>query len=68
MLPMRILFITSNRIGDAVLSTGLLDHLIRTHPASRITVACGTVAAGLFAHMPNLERLIPLEKRPRGLH
>jgi ADP-heptose:LPS heptosyltransferase len=25
---MRILFITSNRIGDAVLSTGLLDALI----------------------------------------
>ena len=29
---MRILFVTSNRIGDAVLSTGLLDHLIRTYP------------------------------------
>ena len=41
MLPMRILFVTSNRIGDAVLSTGLLDHLIRTYPDSRITVACG---------------------------
>jgi ADP-heptose:LPS heptosyltransferase len=65
---MRILFVTSNRIGDAVLSTGLLDHLIRTYPESRITVACGVVAAGLFVHMPNLERLIPLEKRPRGLH
>jgi len=26
---MRILFVTSNRIGDAVLSTGLLDHLLR---------------------------------------
>lgn len=68
MLLMRILFVTSNRIGDAALSTGLLDHLIRTYPESRITVACGTVATGLFAHMPNLERLIPLEKRPRGLH
>jgi ADP-heptose:LPS heptosyltransferase len=65
---MRILFVTSNRIGDAVLSTGLLDHLIRAYPESRITVACGAVAAGLFSHMPNLERLIPLEKRPRGLH
>ena len=65
---MRILFVTSNRIGDAALSTGLLDHLIRTYPDSRITVACGAVAAGLFAHMPNLQRLIPLEKRPRGLH
>jgi heptosyltransferase III len=65
---MRILFVTSNRIGDAVLSTGLLDHLIRTYPDSRITVACGPVAEGVFLRMPNLERLITMEKRPRGLH
>jgi len=65
---MRILFVTSNRVGDAVLSTGLLDHLIRTYPDSRITVACGTVAEGVFARMPNLERLLPLEKRPYGRH
>ncbi len=65
---MRILFVTSNRIGDAVLSTGLLDHLIRTHPGARITVACGPDAAGLFVHVPGLERLIPFEKRRRFLH
>ena len=65
---MRILFVTSNRIGDAVLSTGLLDHLIRSHPGARITVACGPDAAGLFVHMPGLERLIPFEKRRRFLH
>jgi ADP-heptose:LPS heptosyltransferase len=65
---MRILFVTSNRIGDAVLSTGLLDHLIRTYPQAQFSVACGTVAAGVFARMPNLERLITLEKQPRGGH
>jgi ADP-heptose:LPS heptosyltransferase len=65
---MRILFVTSNRIGDAVLSTGLLDHLIRLHPDSRVTVACGPAAAGVFARMPNLERLLPMEKRRYGGH
>ncbi len=65
---MRILFITSSRIGDAVLSTGLLDHLIRTWPASRITVVCGPVAEGVFLRMPNLERLILMDKRPYGRH
>jgi ADP-heptose:LPS heptosyltransferase len=65
---MRILFVTSNRIGDAVLSTGLLDHLIRTFPDSRITVACGPVAEGVFARMPNLDRLLLLEKQPYGRH
>ncbi len=64
----RILFVTSNRIGDAVLSTGLLDHLLRTHPQARFTVACGTVAEGVFVRMPRLERLILLEKRRDRRH
>ncbi|MFL1463954.1 glycosyltransferase family 9 protein [Roseococcus sp. DSY-14] len=65
---MRILFVTSTRIGDAVLSTGLLDHLARAHPGARFTVACGRVAEGVFLRMPGLERLIALEKRPWSLH
>ena len=65
---MRILFISSNRVGDAVLSTGLLDHLIRTYPDSRITLACGPAAAGLFERMPNLDRLIVMPKRRFGRH
>jgi ADP-heptose:LPS heptosyltransferase len=65
---MRILFVTSNRLGDAVLSTGVLDHLIRTHPGASITVACGPVAEGVFARMPNRERTIVLDKLPYRLH
>ena len=65
---MRILFVTSNRLGDAVLSTGLLDHIIRTHPNARITVVCGPVAEGVFACMPNRERTIVLRKQKWGLH
>ena len=65
---MRILFVTSNRLGDAVLSTGLLDHLLRRYPEARITVACGPVAEGLFERMPNRKRTIVLDKRPYGLH
>jgi len=65
---MRILFVTSNRLGDAVLSTGLLDHLIRTNPTARITIVCGPVAADLFARMPNRDRTIVMRKRDHGLH
>jgi heptosyltransferase-3 len=64
----RILFISSNRIGDAVITTGVLDHLIRTNPDCRITIACGPLAAGVFARMPNRERTILFEKRPLDLH
>lgn len=65
---MRILFITATRLGDAVISTGLLDHLIRTHPRARFTIVCGPVAAGLFQHMPHLERVIVMTKKRHDLH
>lgn len=65
---MRILFITATRIGDAVLTTGLLDHLLRTYPAARVTVACGPAAVGVFARMPNRERTIVIDKRRYDLH
>lgn len=63
-----ILFITGTRVGDAVLSTGLLGHLMERNPDARITVACGPVAAPLFAAVPNLRRVIAMRKRPRGGH
>ena len=65
---MKILFVTSNRLGDAVLSTGLLDHLIRACPDAAITVVCGPVAEGVFARMPNRARTIVLRKQSWGRH
>jgi heptosyltransferase-3 len=65
---MRILFITATRIGDAILSTGLIDHLVRTYPDAKITVVCGSTAAGLFEATPNIERLIVMEKMVFSLH
>lgn len=65
---MRILFVTSTRVGDAVLSTGLAEHLRLAHPGARFTVACGPAAQGVFVRMPGLERLIVVEKRRGGLH
>jgi ADP-heptose:LPS heptosyltransferase len=65
---MRILFITSSRIGDAVISCGILEHLRQTHPHARITVACGAVAEGVFSRLPGLEQLIVFEKERFDLH
>ena len=42
---MRLLFITATRIGDAVLSTGLLGHLLERHPGVHVTIAAGRAAA-----------------------
>jgi heptosyltransferase III len=65
---MRILFITSTRVGDAILSTGLLNKLLTENPNARITVACGPAAAPLFEAVPNLERVIVLDKMVLSLH
>ena len=64
----RILFLTSTRIGDAVLSTGLLSHLVEANPGARFTVACGPAAASLFAGVPGLERVISVAKGRYGSH
>ncbi len=67
-IHMKILFITSNRVGDAVLSSGLLGWLIDRYPQARFTVVCGQPPAGLFRAVPNLERLIVMRKRRWNLH
>jgi ADP-heptose:LPS heptosyltransferase len=65
---MNILFVTSTRIGDAVMSTGLLSHFIARFPEGRITVACGPLPAPLFAAAPGVARVIELVKRPFAAH
>src|SRR5690242_17459906 len=65
---MHILFVTATRIGDAVLSTGLLSHLSERYPGARLTIAAGPVAAPLFGAVPGLERLLVIEKRRWSLH
>lgn len=65
---MRLLFITATRIGDAVLSTGLLGHLIEQHPGLKVTVAVGRLSAPLFAAVPGLERIIIIDKQRYNRH
>lgn len=65
---MKILFVTATRVGDAVLSTGLLSHLIDRFPAARFTIAAGPDAAPLFEDVPGLDRLISLPKRRWSMH
>src|SRR6266700_4602677 len=65
---MHILFVTATRIGDAVLSTGLLSHLVERFPGVRLTIAAGPVDAPLFEAVPGLDEVLVLRKRRWGLH
>ena len=63
-----ILFITATRIGDAVLSSGLIRRLADEIPNARFTIAAGPLAAPLFRDTPGLDQLIPMPKAKSGLH
>ena len=63
-----ILFITASRIGDAVLSSGLIKALADEIPGARFTIVAGPLAAPLFTQTPFLDRVIVMEKRPLGMH
>lgn len=63
-----VLFISANRIGDAILSTGLLRHVVETIPGAAITIACGPLCVDLFVAVPGLRRIISLEKKPYNQH
>jgi|SRR5579863_2062743 len=65
---MHILFVTATRIGDAVLSTGLLSYVVEQFPGARLTIAAGPVAAPLFEAVPGLDRVLVLRKRRWQLH
>lgn len=63
-----ILFITASRIGDAVLSSGLIRALTDEIEGARFTIAASALTAPLFAEVPGLARTIIIEKRPLGGH
>ncbi len=64
----RILYVTSTRIGDAVLASGVLAHLADARPDARFTVAAGPLAAPLFRGAPRVDDVIVMTKRKSGGH
>lgn len=64
----KILFITYNRLGDAVLSSGIYKHICQIYPHAKITVVCGPTPAPLFYSAPNLNRVYILNKKHFSAH
>ena len=64
----RVLFVTSNRIGDCVISSGMIREIGRQLPGARITVACGRPPAPFFRSAPGVERVIILDKKKLAGH
>tara|TARA_R110000868_G_scaffold388407_3_gene657285 strand:- start:2795 stop:3778 length:984 start_codon:yes stop_codon:yes gene_type:complete len=64
----KVLFVTSNRIGDCVISSGVIREIERQLPGAAITVACGRPPAPLFRSAPGVERVIILDKKRAAGH
>ncbi len=64
----KVLFVTSNRIGDCVISSGVIREIGRQIPGARITVACGRPPAPFFRSAPGVERVIVLDKKKLAGH
>ena len=64
----KVLFVTSNRIGDCVISSGVIREIGRQVPGAWITVACGRPPAPFFRSAPGVERVIVLDKKKLAGH
>lgn len=64
----QVLFVTSDRIGDCVMSSGAIREIGRQVPGAEITVACGPTAAALFRAAPGVVKVIPWRKQKAAGH
>jgi ADP-heptose:LPS heptosyltransferase len=64
----KVLFVTSNRIGDCVISSGVIREIARQVPGAQITVACGRPPAPFFRSASGVERVIVLDKKKAAGH
>jgi len=64
----KILVISSNLIGDTILSTGIVDHFLKNNPNSRFTFIIGPTAGQIYQNFPNLEKIILIKKEKFNTH
>ena len=64
----QVLFVTSNRIGDCVISSGVIREIGRQIPGAEITVASGRPPAPFFRSAPGVVRTIILDKKKLAGH
>lgn len=64
----KTLFITCSRIGDAVLTTGILDYIHNHIPNARVTIAVDPLPAPLFRDYPLVDSLLIFAKQKYSRH
>ena len=65
---MKILFIGPTRIGDTILASSIINFLIDQNNQAKFTVVTSPFSKDLYEKMPNLEKIIVINKKKYGLH
>ena len=65
---MKVLFITSTRIGDAVLATSVLNYIIKTYPRSSIFLASGNEPVPIYTNYKNIKKIFLIKKKVFKIH
>lgn len=65
---MKILVISSNLIGDNILSSGVLQHFLKDYSNPEFTIITGPTSYQLYDHFPNLDKRIIIQKKKYNLH
>ena len=63
---MKILFIGNTRLGDAILSTSILNYYSGSNLS--ITVVCSPLTENIYKNFPNVKDIIAVNKKKRGMH
>lgn len=64
----QVLFVSADRIGDAIMSIGAIREIRRQIPDAEITVAVGPTAAALFRAAPGVVKVLPWKKQKLSGH
>ena len=65
---MKILIISSNLIGDTILSTGVVDYFQKKYPQAKFTFLIGPSAGQIYNNFQSKQKIILIKKKIFNLH
>ena len=65
---MKILVISSNLIGDTILSTGVIKIFSKKNPHAKFTFIIGPSAKPIFKNFKSVEKIITISKKKYNMH
>ena len=65
---MKILVISSNLIGDTILSTCVIEHFAFIYPKATFTFVIGPTSGQIYEHFPSKENIILIKKKKFNFH